>query len=440
MVLQQQSNVAIWGWGEASATVCLIGSWNPKDTVRTQVDAIGHWQAKINTVRHGGPYTLRIYTHGREQQGITLNDVWLGEVWVCSGQSNMEWTPANGIENREAEVEAARFTQIRYFSLPKRGSDYLQEDCEGKWEPCTPAVMRKRSAVAYYFGRRIHQTLDVPVGLIVSAWGGTPAEVWVPEDSIRNDPQLAAVTHEHVPWWPVKAGKLYNGMVHPLLPYGIAGAIWYQGESNRDTPDTYARTLRTLINSWRSGFEKDIPFYMVQIAPFNYNDPTNGPARIREAQEQVWRTTPHTGLVVTNDVGNPNNIHPAKKKEVGERLAGLALGKTYGVIKEEVESPFLETAVAHKQKVELTFCHAANGLVCSGKKIKGFRIAGEDGRFVEAKARINGSRLTLEAPGVKYPRTVTYCFDDATAGNLFNKEGLPLAPFRAQCTTAPTER
>lgn len=435
MVLQQQSKAAVWGWGAASSTVCIVGSWNPKDTVRTTVNDIGHWKSEIQTTAHGGPYQLRIFTAGNERGGITLNDIWLGEVWICSGQSNMEWSPANGLENQKTEIEAAQYPEIRYFSLTKRGSDTPQDDCIGKWETCTPANMARRSAVAYYFGKNIHETLNVPVGLIVSAWGGTPAEVWIPQDSIGNDPVLKNVKHKPEPWWPVANGKLYNGMIHPLLPYQIAGAIWYQGESNRDCPKTYARTMEMLVNSWRKGFGKDFPFYMVQIAPFNYNDPTNGPALIREAQEINRRTIPNSGLVITNDIGDPRNIHPIKKKEVGKRLADLALAKTYKILNKEVDSPFLESATVQKQKVILTFSHAENGLFCPEKAVKGIRIAGEDRNFKEAKVSIEGNKLIVSAKEIKNPRYVSYCFDDATIGNLFNQEGLPMAPFQAECTT-----
>ena len=433
IVLQQQDSVPIWGWGQASTTVRIIGSWSSQDTVSVVVDDSGRWKGKIKTGRYGGPYTLHVFSGNNEREKIVLNDVMIGEVWLCSGQSNMEWTPANGIANQSAEIAAADYPQIRFFSLDKRGSQTLQEDCHAKWEVCTPEVMRKRSAVAYFFGRHLHQKLDVPVGLIVSAWGGTAAEVWIPEDAVPDTPEERnVIASRKCPWWPVEPGTLYNSMIYPLLPYRIAGAIWYQGESNRDDPKPYFGLMKSLIACWRKDFGKEFPFYQVQIAPFNYQSTNNGPALVREAQEQIVHEVPHTGIVITNDVGEYGNIHPARKQEVGSRLGNLALGEHYGLLEKGYQSPFLEQATVVKGKAVLTFSHAEEGLVCADKVVKGLQIAGKDKNFVEAKARIKGNRLEVYASNVKEPTEVRYCFDDATVGNLFNKHGLPVAPFRVE--------
>lgn len=428
MVLQQQSSVPVWGWGDAGTTVKIVGSWMPADTVCAKVDNCGRWMAQIPTTRHGGPYTLHILSKDK----IELKDIMLGEVWLCSGQSNMEWTPNNGIQNKQEEIEAANHPDIRFFSLSKQGSQYLQEDCRGKWERCTPEVMRKRSAVAYFFGRQLQKELGVPVGLIVSAWGGTPAEVWVPCDTVMRCKEIVdAMTHKPNPWWPVAPGTLYNSMIHPLMPYGIAGTIWYQGESNRDNPSSYSLLMEKLIESWRKGFKKEFPFYIVQIAPFGYGSAGNGPALVREAQEQVARNVPNTGLVVTLDIGDAKNIHPARKAEVGTRLANMALGKSYKVPAQGYEYPFFTRMSVEKGKAILSFSHADMGLTCPDKEVRGITVAGDDGLFIPAKARIKGNRLVVSSPKVKHPVSVHYCFDDATIGNLFNREGLPVAPFRA---------
>ena len=221
-------------------------------------------------------------------------------------------------------------------------------------------------------------------------------------------------------------------MIYPLLPYRIAGAIWYQGESNRDDPKPYFGLMKSLIACWRKDFGKEFPFYQVQIAPFKYGDYFGNSALIREAQEQVVREVPHTGLVITNDVGEYRNIHPTRKQEVGIRLGNLALGEHYGLLEKGYQSPFLEQAPVEKGKVILTFSHAEEGLVCKDKTVKGLQIAGKDKNFVEAKARIKGNRLEVYAPKVKEPAEVRYCFDDSTVGNLFNKHGLPMAPFRVE--------
>lgn len=433
IVLQQQDSVPVWGWGEAGSTVRIVGSWASQDTVVTRVADDGHWKAKIKTTRYGGPYTLRFFQRGYENEGITLEDVMLGEVWLCSGQSNMEWSPANGITNQAEEIGSANYPQIRFFSLPKQGSGTLQDNCPARWELCSPDVMRRRSAVAYFFGRHLTQQLKVPVGLIVSAWGGTSAEVWIPQERVPRTPETEAVMKSRkCPWWPTEPGRLYNSMIHPLLPYRIAGAIWYQGESNRDYPQNYTELMKELITSWRTGFEKDFPFYLVQIAPHNYKSRDNGPALVREAQEQVTHEVPRTGMVVTNDVGDYGNIHPARKQEVGIRLANLALGNTYGRKTEKgYQSPVLESMEIHKNKALLHFRYAEDGLVCRGKAPEGLQIAGEDGVFVTAKARIvQENCLEVYSSKVKNPVAVRYCFDDSTVGNLFNGDGLPMAPFR----------
>lgn len=431
MVLQQKSTVSIWGWGEASTTVKLVGSWMPNDTISTSVDDCGRWRTKIPTCGHGGPYTLQISTDNRKENKIILKDILLGEVWLCSGQSNMEWSPNNGIHNRQEEIDNANHSHIRFFSLSKQGSKSPQEDCYAQWEQCTPEIMQKRSAIAYFFGKRLQQKLNVPIGLIVSAWGGTPAEVWTPKDTVINNKVIAeAVINKPYPWWPVTPGVLYNSMIHPLMPYDIAGAIWYQGESNRDNPSSYNLLMEKMIASWRKGFGKNFPFYMVQIAPYNYHSTNNGPALIREAQEQVAHRVDNVGLITTTDIGDPDNIHPAQKAEAGFRLANLVLGRTYKALKKGYETPFFTQMTIEKGKAILSFSHTEKKLVCPDKKIRGVTIAGNDGNFVPANARIKENRLIVSSPKIKQPIAVRYCFDDATVGNLFNAEGLPVAPFR----------
>lgn len=429
MVLQQQSQVPVWGWGDASATVRVVGSWNVADTVSTQVDDNGRWMVKLPTGQYGGPYTLEVLS----TEHIVIKDVMLGEVWLCSGQSNMEWTPNNGIADAQKEIAEATYPGIRFFSLKKRGSRSPQEDCQAQWEQCTPDVMRRRSAIAYFFGRELQRAMDgdVPVGLIVSAWGGTPAEVWVPRDSVMRYPAIAdALLPQTYPWWPTQPGVLYNSMIHPLMPYGIAGAIWYQGESNRDNPSSYLQLMKELIASWRTGFGHEFPFYLAQIAPYNYNARNNGPALVREAQERITHEVRNTGMAVTVDVGDPGNIHPARKQVVGARLASLALGQHYGVPGTDFLCPTYQRMTVKGSKAIIHFNHAERGLTCPDKEVRGVMMADEDGYFVPAKASIKGSTLVVSSPQVKVPVAVRYCFDDATQGNLYHRNGLPVAPFR----------
>lgn len=338
----------------------------------------------------------------------------------------------SNIDNRDAEIAAANYPNVRFFHIPRRGADDPQNNCEASWAACTPDVMKNTSAVAYFFGRNLQQNLDVPIGLIVSAWGGTPAEVWAPEAAIQANEQLrVAIPAKTYPWWPVEPGVLYNQMINPIVPYRLAGAIWYQGESNQDHAASYGILLKTMIESWRKSFEKDFPFYLVQIAPHTYNSEDNGPAMIREAEEWVSRQVPGTGLVVVSDlVSDVKNIHPTDKQHVGLRLANQALGKTYNRISSGYESPVFGNMTVDKNKAILSFLHADGGLVCNDKQISGFRIAGADGVFEPAKAQIKDATIIVSSPKVKIPVTVQYCFDDATIGNLFSTEGLPVAPFR----------
>ena len=430
MVLQQNSSASVWGWGTASSTVKIIGSWAEKDTVSAQVDCFGQWKAVLPTGKSGGPYTLQVFDGTSK---IVLNDILLGEVWLCSGQSNMEWTPINGLTDMEREVADANCPDIRIFHAPKRASRSLQEDCFGQWDVCTPEVMRERSSVAYFFARHLRDSLQVPVGVMIAAWGGTPAESWTPTEIVQGNPDLNNnQIKQTYPWWPMEAGVLYNQMIHPLLPFTFAGAVWYQGETNRDNFEHYGLLIKSMIESWRREAGRCFPFYLVQIAPFLYKSNNNGAAINREAQEWVVRHTEKTGLVVVSDcVEDVSTIHPINKRPVGKRLADLALAKNYKTLAGVHESPFLRQCEVKEDKLVLTFSSVQNGIICHDKEVKGMEIAGPDGIFVKAKVVINNkNQLVVSSPKVKTPVSARYCFDDATVGNLFNKEGYPVAPFR----------
>ena len=229
MVLQQNSEVAIWGWGDPGSEIKVSGSWN-KDTVKAKISNQSEWKVKLKTPSAGGPFTVSI--KGNDE--VVLKNVMIGEVWICSGQSNMEWSADSKINNAEEEVKNANYPNIRFFHVKKLGSETPQNNCFAKWEDCTPETMHSFSAVGYFFGRNLQQNLNVPIGIIEVAWGGTPAEVWVRADLVESDPLLKACAEKLITydWWPSKPGVVYNGMIAPLVPYRIAGAIWYQGESN----------------------------------------------------------------------------------------------------------------------------------------------------------------------------------------------------------------
>ncbi|HLT72241.1 MAG TPA: sialate O-acetylesterase [Cyclobacteriaceae bacterium] len=425
MVFQRNSKAPIWGWSHPSAEVIVKAGWNNED-VTVKASNTGAWKAVLSTPEAGGPYTVSITSGGT----LTLEDVMVGEVWICSGQSNMEWSMNASADGKEDKA-SANFPGIRLFHVPKAGADYPQVMGEGSWKTTTPESVAGFSAVGYYFGRRLHEELDIPVGLINVSWGGTPAEVWIPEVRVTGDEALNAANKklresEH---WPKEPGKVYNAMIHPLMPLAIAGAIWYQGESNTAAPLAYKDMMQQLIEGWRNGFNKDFPFYYVQIAPFNYGDLETG-TLIREQQVKMLEI-PGTGMVVVSDhVEDVKDIHPRYKKPVGERLANLALTETYGKTGIASKSPLYKSMAVEKNRIRISFDNAPNGLMSKGKEVTEFMIAGEDGKFFPARAKIDGSTVVVSSREVKKPVAVRFGWPNNSIPNLYSKEGLPVSCFR----------
>lgn len=427
MVLQQNADVAVWGWSNPGETVKIVASWNDKDTVKIKADNYSKWTTTITTIEAGGPYSIQILGSSKVQ----LNNVMLGEVWICSGQSNMEWSVNATIINGEEEAAKANHPNIRIFHVQKIGAEFPQQTCNATWSVCTPETMRSTSAIGYFFARELQQKLNVPVGIIVSAWGGTPAEVWIEKSRIENNSELNKAKYkENFDWWPGTAGALYNSMIYPIAPYGIAGAIWYQGESNCSNYPIYSKLMKTLIENWRADFKKDFPFYQVQIAPYAYGDKGTS-EYLREQQEMVTKIVPNTGMVVVSDlVDNIKDIHPRNKLDVGKRLANYALAETYKQNIGAYKSPSFESMKVEKDKVHINFNNAAAGLKSTGKTPVKFMIAGDDQKFVEATAKIEGNTVILSSKLVKTPVAARFCFDDTLMPDVFSAEGLPLAPFR----------
>lgn len=430
MVLQQKSVSPIWGRGVAGQQVKVVGSWMPQDTVKTTVDPSGQWRVMLPTAKAGGPYTLTV----TGSSTVTLTNVLLGEVWLCSGQSNMEWRAEIGIKDKEQEIKAAQYPTIRFFDVANRGANYPQNDCEGEWVVCSPETMPKHSAVAYFFARELQRKMNVPVGLITAEWGGTPAEVWLPQESVENNQLLNANKPTQVfEWWPITSGALYNQMIHPIIEYGITGAIWYQGESNQEKYSTYHLLMKTLIEQWRAKNGKKFPFYFVQIAPYTYNSKNNTAALLREQQERTWKEVPGTGMVVVNDlVHNVHDIHPQDKQNVGLRLANFALAEQYQFPIGGYKSPTFKAMERKGDRVTILLNHALKGIQCKGKRIEGLVITDNEGRKADVQAKIEKGKLVVVGKKLPVPLIVYYCFDDATVGNLFSVDGaLPVAPFRA---------
>jgi len=428
MVLQQQSEATIWGWTTfTNETITITGSWNTKEvTVKANQ---GLWSVQLPTPVAGGPYIVSIKGH----ENIIITNVLIGEVWICSGQSNMQWTPEQGLLNSEDEIKNAKYPAIRFFQILPHQSSTPQDNTLGKWEECSPETMKKFSSVAYFFGRKLHKNLSIPIGLINSSWGGTPIETWISKGLIENDEELrmAAKKISDYPWWPKNPGETYNSMIHPITKFNVAGAIWYQGESNRVNPFSYYKSFPLLIKSWRKDWNKEFPFFFVQLAPFKYNNLLNVDAAIvREAQLQTMLSVPNTGMAVTNDIGNLKNIHPIKKQEVGRRLALWALAKTYGVKNIAYSGPVYRSMKIKKRKIILSFDHADNGLIKKGKVLNEFLIAGDDKKFYKAKAKIVGNTVEVKNTNVINPQAVRFAFSNTALPNLFNKSGLPATAFR----------
>jgi len=431
MVLQQNSNVAIWGWSKPGETVHIVAGWNEKDTIKIKASNTAKWETTIKTISAGGPYTVHIFVNAYDE--IELKNVMLGEVWICSGQSNMHMVMNNLIKNGQEEVANANHQNIRIFQVDEIGAEYPQNLCHGNWSVCSPETVVSTSAVGYFFARELQQKLNVPVGIIVAAWGGTPAEVWIEKSRIEDNEMLNAhkIT-EKSDSWPVEPGVCYNSMIAPIAPYGFAGAIWYQGESNCGNYFIYGQLMKELIENWRDDFKKNFPFYLVQIAPYNYNRKgVQTSEYLREQQELITKTVPNTGMVVVSDlVDDINNIHPVNKKPVGQRLAHYALAETYNKEVGAYKSPTYKSMQVDNSNIRLFFNDVLTGLKSTGKAPVQFLVAGDNHVFEPAKAKIDGATIVLSSELVKNPVAVRFCFDDDLTPDVFSSEGLPLAPFR----------
>ena len=437
MVLQQKMKAPIWGWGVPSEVIKIVSSWNVKDTVTVTVNSSGCWKTNIRTPQAGGPYRLKICGSSE----IELKDILIGEVWLCSGQSNMEWSHLQAVFNKEQEIAAANHPNIRVFHVPRGNSKQLQNSCEANWEVFTPSSMKKVSAIGYYFARELMQKMDVPIGIISSAFGGSPAEPWVPKQFIMNHPLLSENIVKDSIYWP-EAGVLYNQMIYPITPYALAGTIWYQGESNVGSKisHSYGLLMSKLIDSWRGAFNNAaMPFYFVQIAPFKYDAISDSlaVATLREQQELVASQIEHTGMVVINDlVDNISDVHPQNKLDVGLRLANMAMAKTYHLPIASYQSPTYKSVRFKEGKAYISFSNVVTDLEIRGKQAIGFMIAEAGGEFIPATAIIKDGKVIVQAQGIKKPVAVRYCFDNTTIGTIFTKEGLPITPFRTDLRTS----
>lgn len=428
MVLQQNSELIIWGWGKPMEKISISTPWDG-NTLSTEANSQGTWSVSVKTPAGSmTPYNLTIkgYTE------IVLKNVLIGEVWLCSGQSNMEWSANMGINRAQDEVKQAKHANIRFFSVIHRTAPAPQIDLEGQWVECSPASMQNFSAVAYFFARKLQAELKVPIGLLNSSWGGTPAECWMPSETFEGNDLIltAAKKLTPVPWGPIEIASIYNAMIEPLTQFKIAGALWYQGESNVSTAYAYKETMTALITSWRKKWGQEFPFYYCQIAPYKYGNPTEG-AALRDAQRRTLNV-PNTGMVVTSDIGDTTDIHPRNKQDVGLRLANLALVKQYKIKNGLVEGPYY---LSHRVSANQMLVYFANaeGLNFKGDQITHFELAGEDGIFYPAQATINKDNLVVvQSEKVTLPTMVRYAWGNTATPNLFNGAGLPASCFSSK--------
>ncbi|GAB3026649.1 sialate O-acetylesterase [Niabella terrae] len=437
MVLQQQSEPAIWGWTDQKAAVTVISSWDHKKYT-AQPDQKGRWTVRLKTPPAGGPFEITVSDGSTKQ----IRDILIGEVWVCSGQSNMEM-PLRGFRNQPVDgsnkliLESAN-DQIRIYTIPRSTRPLpLDTSKNNYWKKAGPETVENFSAVGYYFGKLLYDQLQVPIGLINCSYGGSPVEAFMDAASLQDydfklpDPTTTSRLSNQVPT------VLYNGMVHPLEGYGIRGCIWYQGESNASRPDQYEKLFPDFVHMLRARFgQGDFPFYYVQIAPYDYNgnkkkgDTLLNSAYLRDAQRKALEKIPNSGMVVTMDIGDDQTIHPRDKKTVAYRLALLALQQTYQMKGFQSESPRFERLEIKDQTALLHFSHAPNGLSAYGQELTGFEIAGADKKFYPARARLVAGGVAVSAAEVPSPVAVRYAFKDYIQGHLFNTAGLPASSFR----------
>ncbi|HEV2208741.1 MAG TPA: sialate O-acetylesterase [Verrucomicrobiae bacterium] len=480
MVLQQDQPLTFWGWAEPNETIAVtIGS----ETQKVQANDRGEWKAVLPAMKAGGPFVVTV----SGSSTVRFEDVLVGEVWLCSGQSNMEMGIGQARDGKQ-EIAEANYPNIRLFKVPKRVAAQAEPDVEAEWKVCTPQTVSDGgwngfTAAGYYFGRELHKQLQVPVGLVDSTWGGTRIEPWTPPAGFAAVPKLRSIydqveladpgsaehqqrvegvlnrTEEWIgatrqalakktagpvmptyppellpPHDPQNPTALYNGMIDGLRPFGIRGAIWYQGESNLGEGMMYAEKMKALVGGWRQVWgEGEFPFYFVQIAPYNYGGDAERMGEFWEAQASAAAEIPHCGMAVINDIGNLKDIHPTNKQEVGRRLALLALAHTYGHTDLVCSGPAFKSMTLEGNQLRVTFEHVAGGLRSrDGQPLSWFEVIDADqGGFVKADARIDGSSVVLSSPEVKRPVAMRFAWSMLAEPNLENSAGLPAGAFRA---------
>lgn len=435
MVLQQNSIAKLWGWSNNSGEVKIKTSWSDKIYV-SSISERGKWEVDILTPSAGGPYNI-MFDDGDK---LFIDDVYLGEVWLCSGQSNMEM-PVKGLYGQpvdgsvETIANANKNIPIRLFNVERCISKTLQEDCNGVWNVNSPENVANFSATAYFFGKQLYRTLNVPVGLVSSSWGGTNINCWMSSDALKKFPEISQeyLVSEDVSQKPHPA-TLFNGMVYPINDFTFKGVIWYQGEANRANPEEYKLLFQSFVKDWRRLFCNDtMPFYYVQIAPYMYfkNKSNIQAALLREVQMECESIINNVGMAVLMDSGDSSTIHPSKKDIVGKRLAYQALNNTYGISSIVSDSPIYASKRREGNKLVLLFDRIPLGITSFGGILRNFEISGSDGVFLPAKAKIvDRDKVVLWNDDIDEPVHARYAFKDFVIGDLFGGNGMPVSSFR----------
>ena len=473
MVLQRNQSNPVWGWADPRETVTVTVH---DQTVKTRAGDDGSWRVSVSALPTGGPYEMTI----RGKNTLQFENILSGEVWICSGQSNMQWS-INASNDPDLEKLTAQYPEIRLISVPQVGTQVPMDDFEGQWEECSSDTVGNFSAVGYFFGRQLHNTLKVPIGLINNAWGGSAAEAWIRRDLLETDARYAPLMErwkkteaneklktqiadyekamKEWKWKAIEArakgeatpkrpnrpnnqlfgnhrpSNIYNGVLHPTIGYGIKGAIWYQGESNAGRAYQYRDLFPLMIQNWRDVWNQgDFPFYWVQLADFRLEKdlPAESDwAELREAQTMTMSKLANTGEAVIIDLGEAEDIHPKNKEDVGKRLARWALAKDYDYDL-VYRSPIYQSMDRQGTKITLTFDHVGSGMDLFDVNTPiGFTLAGADQQFVRAAAKIiNRTQIEVWSESVSNPVAVRYAWADNPVCNVQNKEGLPLTPFR----------
>ncbi len=473
IVLQRDATVPIWGSANPNEQLTVSFATQNKATT---ADANGNWILKLDPMPASAQGRELAVQSSIENRKFKISDVLVGDVWLCSGQSNMHFR-MKSVENAATEIALSEHPHLRFFTVDHQFDQKKCGDATGAWMPTSPATVAECSAVAYYFGRDLVQKVGVPVGLLVSSVGGTRIESWMRSETLLATGESGALIEKWANVSPaefkniattyrefqhqrdevhpqaVRAAKaqgvpvppepkmpkqrchdcpsaLHNGMIGPLEPFAIRGAVWYQGESNSGQAAAYEKLLPALISDWRRVWRPELPFLFVQLAPYRDTHPA-----FREAQARIWQATPHTAMVVTTDVGNAENIHPTRKQPVGERLALAARALSYG---EQIEysGPVFKSMSIEGQRAVISFTHIGDGLMAKGDTLKGFTIAGANGKFMPANAMIAGDKVVVSSEKVAAPKAVRFGWAQVPDVNLFNRQDLPAAPFR---TDAPSQ-